>query len=32
VAMANSGIAGAVAALDAADLAGVDMAVRADAA
>jgi acyl transferase domain-containing protein len=32
VAMANSGIAGAVAALDAADLAGVDMGVRAGAA
>jgi hypothetical protein len=32
VVMANSGIAGAVAALDAADLAGVDLAVRADAA
>jgi phosphopantetheinyl transferase (holo-ACP synthase) len=32
VAMAHSGIAGAVAALDAADLAGVDLAVRAGAA
>jgi len=32
VALANSGVAGAVAALDAADLAGIDMAVRADAA
>ena len=32
VAMANSGIAGAVAALDAADLAGVDLGVRAGAA
>jgi hypothetical protein len=30
--MANSGIAGAVAALDAADLAGVDLGVRAGAA